>query len=476
MMLRTLFRRKKISDMIASTKGAGALKKQLGPVDLVFIGIGATLGTGIFVLTGIEAAAHAGPSIIVSFAIAGLAATFAALAYAELASMVPVSGSSYTYSYATIGEFLAWLVGWNLILEYAVSLAAVASGWSAYVHGLWTNIFKSEMLPKFLTYCPERLGGVAGGGFDLLAGGIVILITLLLVFGVKESARANNIMVVIKIAAVVLFIILAVPFFDMENWKPFFHKGLGWHGTITAASIVFFAYLGFDAISTTSEESKNPQRDLPLGIIVSLVVCTLLYMIVSGLLTGVMPYMKLDTAEPVSLALQYIGYRFGAAIVAVGALFGLTSVLLTVLYGQTRIFFAMSRDGLIPSSLCKVGKRFGTPYIITWITGIFIALGSALFPIDAIAELANIGTYFAFVTTSIGVLVLRVIEPDLPRKFKCPAVWVVSTLAILMCAYFTLQLTWVTLVRFFAWSFVGIVIYFTYGMRKSKLNKKIQEI
>lgn len=475
-MIAKLFRRKKVSEMIASTKEPGGLKKQLGPLDLTFIGIGATLGTGIFVLTGIEAAAHAGPSIVISFGIAGLAATFAALAYAELASMVPVSGSSYTYSYATIGEFLAFLVGWNLILEYAVSLAAVASGWSAYVHGLWQNIFKTHMLPKFLTYCPEKLGGVPGGGLDLLAAGIVIFITILLVFGVKESARANNIMVVIKIAAVVLFIVLAVPFFDIDNWKPFFHKGLGWHGTITAASIVFFAYLGFDAVSTTSEESKNPQRDLPLGIIVSLVVCTLFYMIVAGLLTGIMPYPKLDTAEPVALALQFIGYRFGAAIVAVGALFGLTSVLLTVLYGQTRIFFAMSRDGLIPRSLCKVGKRFGTPYIVTWATGIFIALGAALFPIDEIAELSNIGTYFAFVTTSIGVLVLRVTEPDLPRRFKCPAVWLVSTLAILMCAYFTLQLTWVTLVRFFIWSGIGLIIYFSYSMSHSKMNRKAQRI
>ena len=230
-MINKLFRRKKIADLIASTKGPGGLKKQLGPLDLTFIGIGATLGTGIFVLTGIEAASHAGPSIVLSFALAGLAATFAALAYAELASMVPVSGSSYTYSYATIGEFLAWLVGWNLILEYAVSLAAVASGWSAYVHGLWQNIFKTSMLPNFLTYGPQKLGGMPGGGIDLLAAAIVLLITLLLVFGVKESARANNIMVVIKISAVILFIVLAVPHFDMDNWKTVlpYRYGLAWY-------------------------------------------------------------------------------------------------------------------------------------------------------------------------------------------------------------------------------------------------------
>ncbi|HBM16668.1 MAG TPA: amino acid permease [Lentisphaeria bacterium] len=470
-MISKLFRRKSIAQLIEGTKGESALRKRLGPLDLTFIGIGATLGTGIFVLTGIEAAVSAGPSIIISFGMAGLVAAFAALSYAELASMVPVSGSAYTYSYATIGEFLAWMVGWNLILEYAVSLAAVASGWSAYVLGLWENIFKSPMLPEFLTNCPKLFGGTSGGGFDLMAGLIVIVMTSLLVTGVKESLRINNIMVVINLLMIVVFAVLASPHIDLKNWNPFFLSGQGFHGTITAASVVFFAYLGFDAVSTSSEEAKNPQRDLPLGIIASLVVCSLLYMLVSAILTGIVPVSELNTPEPVAFALQYIGYRFGSGLVAIGALFGLTCVIMTVLYGQTRIFFAMSRDGLIPSKLCRVGKRFGTPYIITWMTGILVAVIASLLPVQEIAQMSNIGTYFAFITTSIGVLVLRKIEPNLPRKFKCPLVWLVATLAILMCAYFMTQLSVLTLIRFVVWSAIGILIYFFYGIKKSKLNQ-----
>lgn len=344
-MLRKLFRVKTIDLIMKEAESKDGLKRALGPLSLTFIGIGATLGTGVFVLTGIEAAELAGPSIIVSFALAGFAAACAALAYAELASMVPISGSAYTFSYATIGEFLAWMVGWNLILEYAVSLAAVAGGWSAYVHGLMTNICGKDLLPKFLSGPPSAFGGQAGCGFDILAVVIVLAITFLLSRGVKQGAYMNNIMVLVNLSTILVFILFAVPSFDPHNWHPFVIPGIGWKGTVTAASIVFFAYLGFDAVSTTSEESKNPQRDLPIGIITSLVVCSIIYMLISGLLTGDLPYKQLDTAQPVAYALQVLGYRFGSALVAVGALFGLTSVILTVMYGQTRIFYAMSRDG-----------------------------------------------------------------------------------------------------------------------------------
>ena len=275
--------------------------------------------------------------------------------------MVPISGSAYTYTYATIGEFLAWMVGWNLILEYAVSLAAVAGGWSAYVQGLLGNIIGPDLIPKFLSGPPKFLGGEAGCGFDILAVFIVLAITFLLSRGVKQGAFLNNIMVLVNLSTILVFILFAVPNFNIENWKPFVIPDIGWSGTVSAASIVFFAYLGFDAISTTSEESKNPQRDLPIGIITSLLVCSALYMLISGLLTGDLPYMELNTAQPVAYDLQKLGYKFGSALVAVGALFGLTSVILTVMYGQTRIFYAMARDGMIPEKLCRVNEKKQCP-------------------------------------------------------------------------------------------------------------------
>jgi APA family basic amino acid/polyamine antiporter len=462
-MFQRLARTKDIGQILQEAGRSTGLHKSLGAWDLLLLGLGATIGTGIFVLTGIAAAKYAGPGVVLSFVISGIACILAGLTYAELASTVPISGSAYTYSYATLGEAMAWLVGWNLILEYAVSVASVAAGWSAYVVGLINTIFNIE-LPKTFTACPA-LGGV----MDVPAALIVMLLTYLLVRGIRESASANNILVYIKVGAVVLFLALASPHVDTSNWTPF--MPMGFSGVAAAAALVFFAYLGFDAVSTSAEECKNPQKDLPFGLIGSLLGCTLLYILVSGVLTGVVPYPELDTAEPVAYALKALGYKLGSALVAVGAITGITSVLLTTLYGQSRIFFAMSRDGLIPAGLCKIHSRYGTPYIITWITGVLVAATASFFPIDQVAEMANIGTFFAFIMTSIGVLVLRYTRPDLNRPFKCPAVYLVAPLAILMCGYLSLQLPEITWMRFVIWTLIGIVLYLFYGMRNSKLDK-----
>ncbi len=461
-MFAKMIRTKSIRHILQQAEKGDGLRRTLGAWDLVLLGLGATIGTGIFVLTGIAAATHAGPAVVISFVISGIACIFAGLSYAELASTVPLSGSAYTYSYATLGECLAWLVGWNLVLEYAVSVASVAAGWSAYVTGLINTLFDLE-LPKTFTACPS-LGGV----MDLPAFAIVMLLTYLLVRGIKESTKANNLLVYVKVAAVLLFLALASPHVKLSNWTPF--MPLGFSGVTSGAALVFFAYLGFDAVSTSAEECKNPQRDLPLGLIGSLLACTALYILVSGVLTGVVPYQELDTAEPVAYALKALGYRMGSALVAIGAITGITSVLLATLYGQSRIFFAMSRDGLIPPAVCKIHPRYGTPYLITWLTGFLVAIAASLFPIDEIAELANIGTFFAFVTTSLGVLVLRKTKPDLHRPFKCPAVYLVAPTAVLLCGYLSLQLPAITWWRFLAWSLLGLAFYLTYGIKHSRLN------
>lgn len=463
-MLSHILRKKQWHTALSQAGTSSGLKKTLSAFDLTMLGIGAILGTGIFVLPGIEAAVHAGPGVTLSFALAGVAAACAALTYAELASMVPVAGSSYTYSYLTLGELPAWLVGWNLILEYAVSLAAVATGWSAYVQGLIHNII-GYRLPPYLASCPEQFGGAPGGMIDLPAALIVLFISVLLIFGVKESARINNIMGLVKLAAVMLFLIIATPHVQLETWQPF--MPMGFQGVLAAAAVVFFAYIGFDAVSTSSEECKQPQRDLPIGIILSLVACTLLYMAVSAVLTGAVSYTELNTAEPVSYVLSALGYRFGSALVAVGALFGLTSVILSVLYGQSRIFFAMSRDGLIPRQVCTIHPRYGTPYYVTIATGVLVALIAALAPTDKIVEMTNIGTYFAFTCTALGVLILRVTHPHLHRSFRCPWAWIVASSTVGLCCFFASQLSFETWLRFLIWSLAGLSIYWFYGKNNS---------
>ncbi|WP_371369599.1 putative amino acid permease YhdG [Sporomusa rhizae] len=438
------------------------LRKSLGASDLILLGIGCIIGTGIFVLTGVAAAKYAGPGIMLSFVLSGLACAFAALAYAELAAIVPLAGSAYTYTYAALGEIIAWIVGWNLILEYSVGSSAVAAGWSGYVVGLLKS--GGIELPKAFTAVPAD-----GGIVNLPAMIIALFLSLLLVRGTKESATLNKVLVVIKLVAVFIFLLLAGPKVNPANWTPLMPYGFS--GVAAGAAIIFFAYIGFDAVATAAEECRNPNRDLPIGIIGSLVVCTILYIAVAGVLTGVVPYQDLNNAEPVAYALRAIGYNFGSALVGTGAICGITTVLLVLMYGQTRIFFAMSRDGLIPASICKVHPKYGTPHIITIVAGIAVALISGFTPIGIIAELTNIGTLFAFVVVAIGVFALRYTRPDLPRPFRCPAVPIVAPLAVLSCGYLMINLPVETWIRFGVWSVIGFIVYFVYSYRNSVLNK-----
>lgn len=456
-----IFRTKSIN-LIKEGAEAKGLKKTLGATDLVLLGIGCIIGTGIFVLTGVAAAKYAGPGIMLSFVLSGLACAFAALAYAELAAMVPVAGSAYTYTYAALGEIIAWIVGWNLILEYSVGSSAVAAGWSGYVVGLLQSA--GIVLPKAYTAVPAD-----GGIVNLPAVLIALFLSMLLVRGTKESVTLNKVLVVVKLVAVFIFLALAGPKVNPANWTPLMPYGFS--GVAAGAAIIFFAYIGFDAVATAAEECRNPNRDLPIGIVGSLIVCTILYIVVAGVLTGVVPYTELNNAEPVAYALRAIGYNIGSALVGTGAIAGITTVLLVLMYGQTRIFFAMSRDGLIPASICKVHPKYGTPHIITIVAGIAVALIAGFTPIGIIAELTNIGTLFAFVVSAIGVWVLRITRPDLERPFKCPAVSVIAPLAILSCGYLMYNLPHETWIRFFVWSAIGFVVYFLYSYRNSALNK-----
>lgn len=456
-----IFRTKSIN-LIKEGAEAKGLKKTLGATDLVLLGIGCIIGTGIFVLTGVAAAKYAGPGIMLSFVLSGLACAFAALAYAELAAMVPVAGSAYTYTYAALGEIIAWIVGWNLILEYSVGSSAVAAGWSGYVVGLLQSA--GIVLPKAYTAVPAD-----GGIVNLPAVLIALFLSMLLVRGTKESVTLNKVLVVVKLVAVFIFLALAGPKVNPANWTPLMPYGFS--GVAAGAAIIFFAYIGFDAVATAAEECRNPNRDLPIGIVGSLIVCTILYIVVAGVLTGVVPYTELNNAEPVAYALRAIGYNIGSALVGTGAIAGITTVLLVLMYGQTRVFFAMSRDGLIPASICKVHPKYGTPHIITIVAGIAVALIAGFTPIGIIAELTNIGTLFAFVVSAIGVWVLRITRPDLERPFKCPAVSVIAPLAILSCGYLMYNLPHETWIRFFVWSAIGFVVYFLYSYRNSALNK-----
>lgn len=456
-----IFRTKSINMLKESATEKG-LKKSLGAMDLVLLGVGCIIGTGIFVLTGVAAAKYAGPGIMLSFVISGLACAFAALAYAELAAIVPIAGSAYTYSYAALGEIIAWTVGWNLVLEYSVGSSAVAAGWSGYMVGLLKA--GGIELPKALTAVPAD-----GGIVNLPAVLISLFLSFLLVRGTKESVTLNKVLVVIKLVAVFIFLALAGPKVNPANWSPLMPYGFS--GVAAGAAIIFFAYIGFDAVATAAEECRNPQKDLPAGIVGSLIVCTVLYIAVAGVLTGVVPYQELNNAEPVAYALRAIGYNFGSALVGTGAIAGITTVLLVLMYGQTRIFFAMSRDGLIPASICKIHPKYGTPHVITMAAGIAVALISGFTPIGIIAELTNIGTLFAFVVAAIGVFVLRYTRPDIERSFKCPAVPLVAPLAVLSCGYLMFNLPVETWIRFGVWSVIGLVVYFVYSYRNSTLNR-----
>jgi basic amino acid/polyamine antiporter, APA family len=459
-----LFRKKSIEALLneAGNKGV-SLKKDLGAFDLTMLGIGAIIGTGIFVLTGVAASEHAGPALVISFILSGLACVFAALCYAEFASTVPVSGSAYTYSYAAFGEIIAWILGWDLILEYGVASSAVAAGWSGYFQGLLAG-FGIE-LPKALTsaYDPEK-----GTLIDLPAIFIVLLMTFLLTQGVKKSARFNAIMVVVKVAVVLLFLAVGVWYVKPENWTPF--MPFGFSGVAAGAATVFFAYIGFDAVSTAAEEVRNPQRDMPIGIIASLAVCTLLYIVVSLVLTGIVPYDQLGVKNPVAFALSYIHQDWVAGFISLGAITGITTVLLVMLYGQTRLFYAISRDGLLPKVFSKVSEQKKVPLVNTWLVGSFAAFFAGVLPLNKLAELTNIGTLFAFITVSIGVLVLRKTQPNLKRAFKVPFAPWIPLLAVAFCGYLVLQLPVTTWISFSSWIVIGLVIYFLYGRRNSTLN------
>jgi basic amino acid/polyamine antiporter, APA family len=457
-----LFRTKSIEQMRAMAANSG-MTKSLGALDLILLGIGCVIGTGIFVLTGVAAAKYAGPAVMLSFIISGLACAFAGLAYAEFASIVPSSGSAYTYTYASLGEFIAFLVGWNLILEYTVTASAVASGWSGYVVGLMKSV--GIAVSPVLTLVPAD-----GGVINLPAICITMLLTFFLIRGTQESTKLNRILVCIKLIAVFIFLVLAGPHVNTANWQPF--MPFGFSGVAGGAAIVFFAYIGFDAVATSAEECKNPSHDLPIGIIGSLLICTFLYVIVAAVLTGVVPYADLNNPEPVAFALRYIGYNIGSAVVGVGAIAGITTVLLVLLYGQARIFFAMSRDGMVPANICKIHRRYKTPYIVTILGAIFVSIIAGFAPIGLIAEMANIGTLSAFLIAAIGVMVLRFTKPDIPRTFRCPFVWLIGPLAVVSCGYLMYHLPFDTWVRFVVWCAIGCIVYFGYSYQHSAIGKQ----
>ncbi len=469
-----LFARKPVDAFHADLAAAGhTLRRRLGPIELTLLGVGAIIGTGIFVLTGVAAVDHAGPAVVLSFALAGVACTFAALCYSEFATMIPIAGSAYSYGYATLGEIAAWIIGWDLILEYALASSAVASGWSGYV---------LDLLRGAGLAFPVALSGAPGSGdgalFNLPAFAILLAVTALLVVGIRESARTNAVIVAIKAGVVLLVIALGLGQIDPANWQPFIPERVidaqgdrfGWWGVVTGASTVFFAYIGFDAVTTAAEESRHPERDMKIGIIGSLLICTLLYLIVSGILTGMSPLAEIDRAAPVATAFRRIGMGFAASAISLGVVVGLPSVLIVMLLGQSRVFFAMSRDGLLPPLFSRVHPRFGTPYLSTILVGCVVAPISGLVKLGDIALLVNIGTLFAFVVVSAGVLVLRVIEPDRPRPFRCPFVWVVAPCAIGSCFFLMYSLPWLTWERFLIWLGAGLAIYFLYSRRHSRVQ------
>jgi APA family basic amino acid/polyamine antiporter len=501
----TTFRVKPLSRLIDEMEhGEFRLKRSLGKWQLTSLGIGAIIGAGIFSTVGTAAAGGpdhlgAGPALMVSFVLTAIACGFAALCYAEFASMVPVAGSAYTYAYATLGELIAWIIGWDLIIEYAVGNVAVAISWSAYFQ---------ELLAGLGLHVPAWLGtdfrtaaqGTAelarhGGNLEALSGAlregalamqtaprvadipfifnlpaflIVMLVTWVLVRGVSESAWFNTAMVALKLVIIAFFLIVGAFYVKPDNWTPFAPNG--WTGISTAAAIIFFAYIGFDAVSTAAEETKDPQRDMPFGIIASLVVCTVIYILVALVLTGLLPYKELNTAEPLATAFSALGMNWTAGIIALGAVIATTSVLVVFQLGQPRIFFTMARDGLLPQWAARVHPKYRTPHITTILTGVAVGLVAGVANIGEIVELTNIGTLFAFVLVAVGILILRKTNPEQPRPFRTPLVPLVPLLAIASCGFLMFQLPWVTWVRFGVWLAVGLLFYYLYGFRHSHLR------
>ena len=473
-----LLRRKSVTQLQADALTDNRLKRALGATNLTALGLGAIIGTGIFVLTGTVAAQNAGPAVVLSFVFAGVASIFAALCYSEFASLVPMAGSAYTYGYATLGELFAWIIGWDLILEYALGAVTVSIGWSGYVVSFLRDI--GIHIPPELSAARGTLITLADGTqvaaiFNLPAVIIIAVVTLLLVIGIRESATVNNVIVFVKVAVVLVFIIGAAHAVNPANWHPFIPPStgarghFGWSGVMQGAGIVFFAYIGFDAVSTAAQEAKNPQRDMPIGIIGSLLICTVLYIAVSALATGIVPYPQLDVPDPIAVAADHAGLGWMSAAIKLGAIAGLSSVILVMLLGQSRIFWTMADDGLLPKFVSRVHPKFRTPWITTIVTGVVVAFFAALFTVREAGSLVSIGTLLAFVIVSIGVLVLRIREPDLPRTFKTPAVWIVAPLGALSALYLMVSLPWRTWERLIIWFVIGMFVYFFYGVRRSKL-------
>jgi basic amino acid/polyamine antiporter, APA family len=472
-----LMTRKSVAAIITEA-GEHTLRKTLGPLSLTALGIGCIIGAGIFVLTGTAAAHYAGPGIMLSFVVGGIACAFVGLCYAELAALLPVAGSTYTYTYATLGEIFAWIIGWDLILEYAMGASTVAVGWSGYIVSLLHN-FGINIPPQYAAapWTEFKLpdGSTVAGIVNLPAAFIVLLLTAMLIAGTKESARLNNIMVGIKLFVVLAFIVLGVGYVTPANWHPFVPDNtgtfgqFGWTGIMRGAAVVFFAFIGFDAVSTAAQEAKNPQTDMPIGILGSLLICTILYVAVAGVLTGLVPYTELGVPDPIAKAVDVIGLTWFSVLIKIGALSGLTTVILVLLYGQSRIFFQIAKDGLLPEMFSDVHPSLGTPSKSQLLIGIIVAVVAALTPIDILGEMVSIGTLFAFVLVCGAVLYLRKSDAEVARPFRTPGVPAVPILGIAFSVLLMVFLPWQTWLRLIVWLVIGLAVYFAYGRSHSVL-------
>jgi basic amino acid/polyamine antiporter, APA family len=454
-----------------------SLRPVLGPLALTTLGIGSVIGTGIFVLTGTAASQHAGPALVVSMIIAAIACALAGLCYAELAAMIPIAGSAYTYAHASAGQFVAWIIGWDLVLEYALSASTIAVGWSGYFVSFMRDLGLHP--PPALTAAPgenavSAAGALVPGVFNLPATVIVLLVAALLLVGISQSARANTVLVVVKVAVLLLFIALGAAYVQRENLSPFIPPNtgtfgeFGWSGVMRGAAIMFFAYIGFDAVSTAAQEARNPQRDMPIGILTSLAICTVIYIAVAVVLIGIVPYERLNVADPIAVGIDATGLTWFSPVVKISALFGLFSTMLVQLLGQSRIFYSMSRDGLLPEVFGKVHPRFRTPHLSTVMTGGVVAVAAGLLPLGTLSQLVSIGSLLAFTLVCLGVIILRRTRPDLPRPFRVPGVPYVPVLGALICLVQMASLPWATWERLLVWLGLGLAIYFMYSRRRAR--------